>query len=78
MTRTHNGWTSDGTGHNLETPPETPGDFDRRHEGKSIKTVIGVALLVVLALLLSRMHPVPHEISDPSATTGQTSGANTR
>lgn len=70
MTRAHNGWTSDGP----DAPAETARDFDRRHEGKSVKAVIGVVVLVVLALVLSRMHPAPHEISDPSSTTGQTSG----
>lgn len=74
MTRTHSSWTSDGP----DSPPETASDFDRRHEGKSVKAVIGVVLLVVLALVLSRMHPVPHEIPDPSVTTGQASGASIR
>ncbi len=78
MTHTRNGWTSDDTGRDLKKPPETTGDFGQRHEGKPIKAVIGIALLVVVALVLSRMNPVPHDISDPWETTGQTTGANAR
>ena len=52
--------------------------FDLTQQGKPAKTVIGVVLLVALALALSRMHPVPHEISDPSANLGQTTTGHAR
>jgi hypothetical protein len=71
MVHTRSGWTSDDTEGDLEAPSAATSNFEQRHEGKPIKTMIGVVLLIVLALVLSRMHPAPHEISDPSATTGQ-------
>ena len=46
--------------------------FELAQRGKPIKAMIGVALLVVVAVLLSRMHPVPHVVPDPSVTSGQT------
>lgn len=53
-------------------------DFDLNQQNKPVKAVVGVALLVVLALVLSRMHPAPHEIANPPVTTGQVTGTNAR
>ncbi|MCF2524064.1 hypothetical protein [Bradyrhizobium sp. G127] len=50
-------------------------DFDSRQQGKPAKTVIGIGLLVVLALVLSQMHPAPHDVPENSITTGQATGA---
>ncbi|MGL5168620.1 MAG: hypothetical protein ACRC9K_22290 [Afipia sp.] len=75
MTRTpETGWMPDSEKSGHDTPPGE--DFDINQQGKPMKTVIGVALLVVLALVLSRMHPAPHEIADPSVTTGQVTDMN--
>lgn len=64
-----------GTG----APIKAREDFDHNQRGKPIKAVIGVALLVILALALSRMHPVPHDAANPpSITTGQATGTDAR
>ncbi len=79
MTRiSETGWIPDSEKSGHGTPVESGKDFDLNQQGKPMKAVIGVALLVVLALILSRMNPVPHEISDPSVTTGQATGTNDR
>lgn len=71
-------WSSDGK-NGVHEDPAGPDEFENQ-QGKPVKALIGIALLVVLALVLSRMHPVPHEISgDPGmTTTGQTTGAAAR
>jgi hypothetical protein len=71
-------WMPDSEKSGHDTPSYSGEDFDINQQGKPVKAVIGVALLVVLALVLSRMHPVPHEITDPSVTTGQTTGTIAR
>ncbi len=54
-------------------------EFDRTQQSKPMKAIIGIAVLVVLALILSRMNPVPHEITaDPSETFGQTTTGHVR
>lgn len=79
MTRTsETGWTPDSEKSGHDTPSYSGKDFDVNQQGKPVKAVIGVAVLVVLALILSRMNPVPHEMSDPSVTTGQTTGTIAR
>ena len=70
------GWTPHGEKSDRDTPSGQ--DFDSNQQGKPMKAIIGVVLLVVLAVVLSRMHPVPHEIADPSVTTGQTTGTIAR
>ena len=65
MTRTSkSGWMLES-----EKPmhPASNADFNLAQQGKPMKAVIGIAVLVVLSLILSRMNPVPHEIPpDPS------------
>ncbi len=70
MTHTsETGWMPDSDNRRHDMPPSPNADFDHTQQGKPIKAVIGVAVLVVLALILARMNPVPHEITaDPSAT----------
>lgn len=77
MSHTSENWTPDSERRDADvSPPKS--DFESRHRGKPVKAVIGVGLLVVLALVLSRMHPAPHDIPDHSATTGQADSANPR
>lgn len=73
-----NDWSSDGKKDTYDGPIQTSEDFEYQ-QGKPIKALIGIALLVVLALVLSRMNPAPHEASsNPAVTTGQTTGSATR
>lgn len=72
-----NDWSSDVKNKNgVQDDPTGTSKFQNQ-QGKPVKALIGVALLVVLTLVLSRMHPAPHEISsDPdTTTTSQTTGA---
>ena len=80
MSRTsENSWTPDTADYVGDPPADRNKDFGSRKLGKPIKTMIGVGLLVVVALVLSRMNPVPHDIPEvPSWTTGQTSGTDAR
>jgi hypothetical protein len=79
MTRTsESSWTPDGEKRGHNTPLHSSEDFDSNQRSKPMKAIIGVVLLVVLALILSRMNPAPHEISDPSVTTGQATGTDAR
>jgi hypothetical protein len=58
---------------------QSDNSFQTRQSGKSIKTVIGVGLLAIVALVLARMHPVPHDIPDiPSWATEQPADSNAR
>lgn len=76
MTRTsETGWMPDSEKNGRDTPARSSEDFDINQQGKPVKAIVGVAILVVLALILSRMNPAPHEISDPSVTTGQSTNA---
>jgi hypothetical protein len=79
MTRTsENGWASDHEKRGYDLPPHTGKDFDSQRD-KPMKAVIGIALLVVFALTLSRMHPVPHDVPDDSPVIhGTDHGANAR
>jgi len=73
-----NDWPSDGKKGGYDEPVQTSEEFEYQ-QGKPIKALIGVALLVVLALVLARMSPAPHEASNnPAVTTGQTTGSGAR
>ena len=73
-----NDWSSDGKNGARQKPAGT-GELENQM-GKPVKALIGIALLVVLAVVLSRMHPAPHEISSNPAmtTTGQTTTGSVR
>ncbi len=79
MNASENSWTTD-TGDSDTKQPERPNKgFVSHGMGKPMKTVIGIGLLVVVALALSRMHPVPHDVPKvPSWTTGQAAGTDAR
>ena len=78
MTLSANDWSSDGKKGVYDEPVKTSEQFEHQR-GKPIKALIGVALLVVFALLLSRMNPASHEaFTSPAVTTGQTTGSATR
>ncbi|MDO8979990.1 MAG: hypothetical protein Q7V17_12245 [Afipia sp.] len=78
MTLSANNWSSDSKEGGYDEPIQTSEEFEYQ-QGKPIKAIIGIALLVVLALVLSRMNPAPHAISNnPAVTTGQTTGSATR
>lgn len=73
-----NDWSSDGKKGGYDEQVPTSEEFEHQ-QGKPIKALIGIALLVVLALVLSRMNPAPHETSStPAITTGQTMGSANR
>lgn len=80
MSRTSGtGWTSDKDHHGYDEPEQTSEELEFNQSGKPLKAVIGVAVLVVLALVLSRMNPASHEASSPpSVTTGQSTGTGSR
>lgn len=78
MTLSANDWSSDGKKGGYDDPVQASEGFEYQ-QGKPVKALIGIALLVVLALVFSRMHPAPHDMSGNSAvTTGQTTGSTTR
>lgn len=71
-------WSSDGKNGVYDESVQTS-KVPESQQGKPIKAVIGIALLVVLAIVLSRMHPAPHEVpNNPAVTTGQTTGSSAR
>lgn len=73
-----NDWSSDGKKGGYDEPVQTSEEFEYQ-QGKPIKALIGVALLVILAVALARMSPAPHEVSNnPAMTTGQTTGSSGR
>ncbi len=75
---TGNDWSSEGKKGGYDEPIQTGEEFEYQ-QGKPVKALIGVALLVVLAVVLARMGPTPHEVSNtPAVTTGQTTGSSTR
>lgn len=68
----------DETTQTSDETTQTSDEFEYQ-QGKPIKALIGIVLLVVLALVLSRLNPAPHETSsNPAVTTGQTTGSATR
>ena len=78
MTQVHGrSWTSDDEKAGYDAPAASNEGFGSKHQGKPVKTVIGIALLVILALVLSQLNPTPHDISNPSMT-GQTTGTDAR
>jgi len=78
MTLSANNWSSDSKEGGYDESIQTSEEFEYQ-QGKPIKALIGVALLVVLALVLARMNPAPHEVStNPAVTTGQTTGSSVR
>ncbi len=71
-------WPPDGKKGAYDETTQTSDEFEYQ-QGKPIKALIGIVLLVVLALVLSRLNPAPHETSsNPAVTTGQTTGSATR
>jgi hypothetical protein len=79
MSRTSENWMPDSHKPGADVSPFSKSDFDSRQQGKPMKAIIGIGLLVVLALVLSRMHPAPHDIQNNSAmTTGQAIGVTPR
>ena len=76
--RSETGWMPDSKRSGHDTPSYSSKDFDINQQSKPMKAVIGVAVLVILALVLSRMHPAPHEVSDPSVTAAHTTGTIAR
>ena len=72
MSRTsENEWTPDDH-RSGEAAFQPARDFELRQRGKPLKTVIGVGILAIIALVLTLMHPVPHDVPDvPAWTTGQ-------
>jgi len=72
-----NDWSSDGKKGVYDEPAGTD-DFDKQ-QGKPVKALIGIALLVVFAVILARMNPAPHETSStPSWSTNQTIGSEAK
>jgi hypothetical protein len=74
MSQTSESWMPDSERRDADVSPSRS-DFDSRQRGKPAKAIIGICLLVVLALVLSQMHPAPHNIPDNASTTGQATGA---
>jgi hypothetical protein len=73
-----NDWSSDGQKRGYDEPIQTSKEFEHQ-QGKPIKALIGVVLLVVLAVALSFMRPAPHAVSDnPAVTTSPTTGSSNR
>lgn len=73
-----NDWSSDGKKGGYDEPVQTSEEFEYQ-QGKPIKALIGVALLVILAVALARMSPAPHEVTNnPAMTTSQTTGSSNR
>lgn len=73
------GYMSDGKKSRYDEPTKASDVFDDTQRGKPLKAVIGVILLAVLAIVLARMNPAPHESRSPSAPiTQQTTGASAR
>jgi hypothetical protein len=60
-----NRWASDKNKRGYADAPDIYENFEFSQRNKPLKAMIGVALLVALALILARMHPVPHEIPAP-------------
>lgn len=72
-----NDWSTDGKKSVYDEPAGT-GEFENQ-KGKPIKALIGIALLVVFAVVLARMNPAPHETSSaPAWTTNQTTGSSSK
>lgn len=71
-------WMSDGKKGVSDEPAQASEEFAYQ-QGKPVKALIGIALLVVLAVALARMSPAPHDVSNnPAITTGQTTGTSAR
>ena len=72
-----NDWSSGDKKSVYDEPVATDG-FENQ-QGKPVKALIGIALLVVLAVVLARMNPAPHETtSAPAWTTNQTTGSGVK
>lgn len=73
-----NDWSSDGKNSGYDERAQTSEEFEYQ-QGKPIKALIGVILLVALAVVLARMSPAPHEVTNnPAVTTSQTTGSSNR
>ena len=71
MTRVpESNWLSDLDRGDVNTSDRSE-NFGPNNQGKPLKAVIGVAILVVFALVLSHMNPVPHDVPSSQVTTGQ-------
>ena len=58
--------------------PAGPDDLGNQ-QSKPVKALIGIALLVVFAVILARMNPAPHETSSASSwSTNQTIGSGAK
>ena len=69
-------WTSIRDKVGYDAPVRSDEKFEHSQRDKPIKAIIGMTLLVVLALVFSRMGPSSHDDSNtPAATTGQSTGA---
>ncbi len=67
-----NRWASDKNKRGYADAPDIYENFEFSQRNKPLKAMIGVALLVALALILARMHPVPHEIPAPPSIAAPT------
>lgn len=66
------GWISDKAKNtDVDDPQSSSKDFHHKQQGKTMKAAIGIAILVVVALVLSWVHPVSHS-SSPSIITTET------
>ena len=73
-----NDWSAGGNKAGVQDDATRLDDF-KNQQGKPVKALIGIALLVVFAVVLARMNPVPHEsTSAPAWTTGQSTGSGSR
>lgn len=68
-------WTSLRENAGYDASSQSREDFEHSHRDKPIKAIIGIVVLMVLALVFSRMNPAPHNVSTTPAATGQTTGA---
>ena len=62
-------WASDDEKKRYTARAATNEDFGSKHQDKPVKAVIGIALLAILALLLSQLNPAPHDVSNTSSIT---------
>ncbi|MGD9840014.1 MAG: hypothetical protein AB7F72_12575 [Afipia sp.] len=73
-----NDWSAGGNKADVRDDPTRLDGF-KNQQGKPVKALIGIALLVLFAVVLARMNPVPHEsASAPAWTTGQSTGSGAR
>lgn len=72
-------WTPNREREGYDDPAQATDDVGYNQQNKPVKAVIGIAALVVLALVLSRMNPAPHDAANaPAITTGQSFSPDSR